>query len=101
MKGFSFEDRLRVPDDVLMQELPGDESAFVNLETERYFGLDDVGTRMWQVLTAADSIRSGYETLLAEYDVKPELLEKDIRELIDSLLEQGLVEVGPPIESGE
>src|SRR5690242_21308710 len=32
------------------------ESVLLNLETERYFGLDETGTRMWQVVTAAPNI---------------------------------------------
>ena len=41
----SFSDRVRVPDDILISNLQ-DESVFLNLESERYFGLDNVGTRI-------------------------------------------------------
>ena len=43
---------VRVPDDVLMRELDG-ESVLVHLDSEACFGLDDVGTRMWALLTSA------------------------------------------------
>jgi hypothetical protein len=33
--------------EVLVQELEG-EAVLLNLASERYFGLDDVGTRIWQ-----------------------------------------------------
>jgi hypothetical protein len=36
-----------VPDDVLMRELDG-ESIILDLATKNYYGLDDVGARMWQ-----------------------------------------------------
>jgi hypothetical protein len=57
-----------VPADVLIQELQG-ESVLLNLRTGRYFGLDEVETRMWTVLTTAEPLRAAYDTLLAEYDV--------------------------------
>jgi hypothetical protein len=48
---------------------------------------------MWSVLTSSDCIERAYEALLAEYEVEGEKLRHDLGELIDKLLEQGLVEV--------
>jgi len=39
----AFADRVAVPSHVLVRFLDG-ESVFLNLETERYFGLDETGT---------------------------------------------------------
>jgi hypothetical protein len=71
----------------------GGESVLLNLKNERYFGLDDVGTRMWKALMAVDSIQAAYEMLLAEYDVEADRLRQDLDELIGKLMEQGLVEI--------
>jgi hypothetical protein len=84
--------RASVPADVLIQDLQG-ESVLLNLGTGRYFGLDAVGTRMWAVLTTAESLQAAYATLLAEYDVDGQQLEGDLRNLVEKLVEQGLVEV--------
>jgi hypothetical protein len=81
-----------VPPDVLIQELQG-ESVLLNIRTGRYFGLDDVGTRMWAVLTTAESLQAAYDTLLAEYEVDGQRLERDFRTLVGNLVEHGLVEV--------
>lgn len=89
----SFDRRLVVPEDVMTQTLPDGESVFINLESEQYFGLDEVGTRMFEVLTSSDSIGDAYETLLAEYDVEPDRLREDVEALVRSLLDQGLVSV--------
>ena len=48
----SFSDRVAVPDGVLISQLQ-EESVILNLESERYFGLDDVGTRFLTVLTTS------------------------------------------------
>jgi hypothetical protein len=88
----AFTDRVTVPEDVLISGLQG-ESVILNLDSERYFGLDEVGTRMMSVLTTADSIQAAYETLLQEYDVEGEVLRQDMTAIIENLVEQGLVEI--------
>lgn len=88
----SFSDRVRVPDDVLVSHLQ-EESVILNLDSERYFGLDDVGTRMLSVLSTSDSIEAAYESLLEEYDVEGQALRQDLLALVESLLQKGIVEV--------
>lgn len=84
--------RVLIPNGVMVREL-GQESVLLNLESESYFGLDDVGTRMWNVLTQAPSIQSAYEQLLTEYHVDPAQLRVDLLDLVDRLTEDGLVVV--------
>ena len=88
----SFSHRVRVPDDVLISRLQ-EESVILNLDSERYFGLDDVGTRFLSVLTTSDSIEAAYQSLAEEYDVDGEVLRNDLVALIQNLLQQGLIEV--------
>lgn len=87
----SFTARVRVPAHVLVQEIGG-ESVLLNLENERYYGLDQTGTRIWALLTTEGSIQAAYERLLEEYDVDAEKLRSDVQELIEKLIENGLVE---------
>jgi hypothetical protein len=84
--------KAKVPADVLIQELQG-ESVLLNVKSGRYFGLDEVGTRMWGVLTSSESLGAGCETLLTEYDVDRERLEQDVLGLVGKLAEHGLLEV--------
>ena len=88
----SFSDRVRVPDDVLISNLQ-EESVILNLDSERYFGLNDVGTRILTLLNTSDSIEAAYETLAQEYDVDEEVLRKDLLTLVENLLEQGIVQI--------
>jgi hypothetical protein len=88
----SFSDRVRLPDDVLISRLQ-EESVILNLDSERYFGLDDVGTRFLSVLTASDSIEAAYQSLAEEYDVDREVLRQDLVALIQNLQQQGIIEV--------
>jgi len=90
----SFMNRANVPSHVLVRFLDR-ESVFLNLETERYFGLDETGTRMWQLVTAAPNIDAAFQDLLAEFDVAPEQLRMNLTELLGRLVDNGLLEVFP------
>jgi Coenzyme PQQ synthesis protein D (PqqD) len=86
----SFSERATVPSNVLIRLLD-QESVLLNLETERYFGLDAVGTRMWQVLTAAPTVEAALAQLVGEYDAPVERLRTDLAKLLEHLVENGLI----------
>jgi hypothetical protein len=90
----SFTDRAAVPTHVLVRFLDK-ESVLLNLETERYFGLDETGTRMWQLVTATPNIDAAYQELLSEFDVEPELLRSNLTDLLSRLVDNGLLLVLP------
>jgi hypothetical protein len=90
----SFADRVAVPPHVMVRVLDN-EAVFLNLETERYFGLDQTGTRMWQLLTTTPAIDTAFRELLDEYDVAPELLRTNLTELLSRLVDYGLLQTVP------
>ena len=92
MATLSFDRPVYAPEHVLMRELDG-ESVLLNLDSETYFGLDQVGTRMWSLLTGAPSIQAAYDALLTEYDVTPDVLRQDMETLLGELLDHGLLEL--------
>ena len=79
-------------DDVLFQVVAG-EAVLLDLKREQYFGLNDVGTRIWQLLETAGPLQDVCETIAAEYDVDPEIVKADLLELIGALERAGLVKV--------
>lgn len=87
-------ERAAVPAHVLVRLLDR-ESVLLNLDTEQYFGLDETGTRMWQLLTTLPNIDAAFQELLAEFDVEPELLRSNLTELLGRLVDSGLLEVLP------
>ena len=88
----SFSDRVEVPKHVLVCSLER-EIVLLNLEVECYFGLDEIGTRMWQALTAAESIDDAYAILSTEFDVDAERLRQDLSELLGKLSEKALLRI--------
>jgi len=82
---------ITVPSGVLVRELDA-ESVLLNLNSEQYFGLDDVGTSILNALNQCHSIQDAFEKVLEEYDVDPDTLKRDMTDLIRKLLKQGLLE---------
>ena len=88
--------------EVLVQELDG-EAVLLNLESERYFGLDDVGTRVWQHLLEHRRLDQVCAELLKEYDVDESTLRADVLRLVQELIEAGIVsvQIPDPVDSGD
>lgn len=83
---------IEVAKDVLIQEIDG-ESALLDLKSGRYFGLDEVGTRMWSLLSGEETVQAAYERLLEEYEVDASTLKEELDALLGKLLDRGLIEV--------
>lgn len=99
MADFNLGDRITLAPDVLIQELAG-ESVLLNLNSEEYFGLDDIGTRMIAVLNESDSVAIAQAQLLQEYEVEPAQLSQDLRSLIRELQTHGLITITPAPPDG-
>ena len=83
---------ISISKDVLAQELAG-ETVLLDLASENYFGLDAVGTRVWQLLNEGQAGSDLIDILLDEYEVERDVLEKDITKLLDRLNEAGLIKI--------
>lgn len=92
MKQISFQQKVSVAPDTLINEVSG-ESVLLNLKNESYYGLDEVGTSMWKTLTTGATIEEAYDLLMAEYEVDGETLRRDLAELLEKLVDQELIEI--------
>ena len=78
--------------DVLIQDF-SNEAVLLNIKTNHYYGLDEVGLRCWQLLAEDSSVAKMIEQLLVEYEVDESQLKQDVAKLLDNLVEADLVEV--------
>lgn len=88
----TLQSNVSVPEDVLFHDLGG-EAVILNLETGKYYGLDEVGTRMWSLLTQHGRAEPAYRALLDEYEVTEDLLRQDLLGFIDELAGHRLLQV--------
>jgi hypothetical protein len=84
--------RVGISDQVLFQEIEG-ECVLLDMTSEQYFGLDDVGTKIWQLLVTDGDTARVVSTLTHVYDVDEVTLRNDVANLIRELSEKGLVKI--------
>lgn len=71
----------------------GEDAFLLNTQSNKYYGLEKVGARLWQLLTEGRTLEESCRILLEEYEVKAEQLEQDLLELLEDMQKNGLVEV--------
>jgi hypothetical protein len=88
----SLETKISIPKDVIFHEVEN-EMVLLNLGSGQYFSLDDVGTRMWMLMTEHGQLRAVHQAMLEEYAVEPGQLEQDLLALADQLVTNELLQV--------
>jgi hypothetical protein len=84
--------RVTIPESVLFRDLDG-EAVLLDTVTGRYFGLNEVGTRMWSLLQLHREIGTAHRILLAEYQVPLHELRQDLLNFARLLISSRLIEV--------
>jgi hypothetical protein len=92
MPQVSLDNRVTIHQDAVFRELDG-EAVILQLEAGMYYGLDPVGTRLWQLIEAHGQLRPVLDAALQEFDVPSDVLERDLIELVSRLAEKQLVVV--------
>lgn len=73
-----------------------DTTVILNVQTGRIFQLNDVGTRMWDILLmneAAAGLEPVMTMLLDEYDVSRDSLWDELAKFLHELEQKGLIEL--------
>jgi hypothetical protein len=78
--------------DLVSSKISG-EGVILNLRSGIYYGLDEVGNRIWELIQTPRSVKEVQATLLDEYDVMPEQCEQDILSLLQVLADEDLIHV--------
>jgi len=70
-----------------------DEAVLLNLKDGVYYGLNPVGSRVWELVQEPRTVGEVCDTIASEYDVEPDRCERDVVSLVQELAASGLVEV--------
>ncbi len=84
--------RVTIPAGVMFRDLDG-EAVLLELESGRYYGLNETGTRMWLLLQEHGSLETALHALLDEYDVAEEQLRKELLGFVGTLTSQQLLQI--------
>lgn len=85
-------DKAVIPKHVMARQA-GAETVILDLNSGTYFGLDPVGTRVWELMGKGKTLGEICDTMLDEYGVTPEALQRDVLELAENLLKQKLISI--------
>jgi Coenzyme PQQ synthesis protein D (PqqD) len=68
-----------------------DGAVLLNLQTKRYFSLNETGTRIWELVQQAADEESIVATMIREYEVDEATARTEVRRILDELIEAQLI----------
>lgn len=80
--------------DQISSDLAG-EAVILALRSGKYYGLNEVGASVWKLIQEPKTVNQVREALLEEYEVEPEICDRDLFDLLQELQSVGLIEVTP------
>jgi hypothetical protein len=69
------------------------EAVILDLTSGVYYGLNEVGAKIWHLIQQPCTVQALQHTLLQEYDVDPEVCTQDLFQLLQELQVAGLVNI--------
>jgi hypothetical protein len=79
-----------------MSSSVGIETVILHFTAGTYFGLDEVGSRIWELVQDRRSVREIRDTLLDEYDVDEGRCDRAVHSFLGALEEHGLIVTHAP-----
>ena len=67
------------------------EIVILSVERGFYYGLDDIGSEIWQQMATPVSVGALCDALAAKYDADRATIEHDVLALLETLVAEGLV----------
>ena len=81
---------ISIPEHVLFRQLDG-EAVLLDLKSQEYFGLNEIGTRVWTALQQGEELSALVEEIVRSYDAQAEQIRVDIDQLIKELQSANLI----------
>lgn len=76
---------------VIKSKVIDDEQILLNTETGDYFGLNELGAEIWELVDGQHDLDAMIEHLLDVYEVEKTELTDDVTGFIDALLERSII----------
>jgi hypothetical protein len=77
---------------VMWRRMGEEESVLLNVQSEDYYSLNEVGTRTWELIDGQTTLEEIAAKLAEEYDAPLADIEADVLALVQDLREQGLLD---------
>lgn len=77
-------------DELIVASIDG-ELVMLSVEKGQYFGIEGVGTRIWELLESPKTEDSIIESIIEEFEVDEATCRRDVVEFLDRMLEMELI----------
>jgi hypothetical protein len=84
--------KIKIDSTVFAKEVDS-EMVIFNANSEQYFGLDEVGTTIWNYIEQSKDLKVVLNNMVEKYDAEKSTLERDLSIFVKELEKSGLVEV--------
>jgi len=92
MTELSRSSKIVVSKDVVSCDLGG-ETAMLDMKEGVYYGLNEIGTIIWELIQKPITLQEIVDTIMEEYEVDEETCFADLTELVEQMAENKLVEI--------
>lgn len=83
---------VRINKDMTHSDLEG-ETVILDLKSGVYYGLNETGTSIWNLIQRPQSVQEIISAILLKYKIEPERCERDVKSLLQELADNGLIEI--------
>ena len=92
MTKLSRSSKIVVSKDVVSCDLGG-ETAMLDMKEGIYYGLNEMGTIIWEYIQEPITLQEIVDKILVEYEVDEETCYRDLVELVEEMSKNGLVKI--------
>ena len=79
-------------EEIVASDIDG-ETVMMSIENGEYYGLDDIGSRIWKLIEKPVKVSDLIDTLLERFDVDRETCEKDVLKFLNELNEDKILQL--------
>jgi hypothetical protein len=72
----------------------GGQTVIMSIENGKYYSLDGIGSRIWELIGKPCTVRDLVTALLAEYEVEEERCQDNVLVFLNKMIDDGLITVG-------
>ena len=80
--------------DLVAVDTGDEETAMLDIQSGKYFGLDDIGSRIWELIEKPRTVHEVVVELLKEYEIEEEPCLRDVLAFLNKLNKQKLIKLG-------
>ena len=91
-------DTIEANPDLMMADLEG-EAVLLDMESGRYFGLNEVGTSVWVLIKEPRTVSEILKALTQEYNVDEQQLQHDVMAFLEAMNARQLIQVGVAVHA--